>query len=129
MTDHDHALRRLLLEARRPESAQLPSFDRLWRAARTQIEAPQPAPGRWVGFFAGGAATACVLLIALFLALAVRTPRDAEPPDSMLYTELVARTAWRSPTDDLLDTTTHVSLRTLPELPAVNTYPSLESLP
>lgn len=128
MTDHNHALRRLLVDARPPESAEAPSFNRLWSAARAQVEQPQAAIGRWGDTFSAAAATVCVLLIGLFLALDMRKEHAGVLPDSVLYEQLIAQTAWRSPTDVLLDTPARYSLRTLPELPDVNTNPYLESL-
>ncbi len=128
MTEHDHALRRLLLEARHPESAEAPSFNRLWSAARAQVEQPQPAIGRWGDTVSAAAAIACVLLIGLFLALHIRKEQAGVLPDPVLYEQLIAQTAWRSPTDVLLETPARYALHTVPELPGVNTNPYMESL-
>lgn len=128
MVERDHALRRLLAEARSYKSGEAPPFNHLWSAARTQVEQRQPATVRWADAFSAVVATACVLLIGLFLALDMRKEHAGVTSDSMLYDQLIARTAWQSPTDVLLDSATLPLLGTLPELPAVNTHPSLEIL-
>jgi hypothetical protein len=58
----------------------------------------------------------------------MRQGDGAATPDPALYSQLIARTTWASPTDSLLDTHARFPLAGLPALPAVNTSPSLESL-
>ncbi len=127
MIEREHALRRLLREAR-PNEPAAPPFNRLWSAAKAQTGQLRATSGRWGDAFAGVAATACVLLIGLFLALDARRTDVDHTQDSALYAQLIAHTTWRSPTDGLLETPASRSLGALPELPTVNTNPPLESL-
>ena len=127
MTEREPALQRLLRESRHPEAA-APAFQRIWNAARTQVEQGSAKPARWGDTFAAAAATASVLVIVLLLALDARRPPVKQLEDPALYSLLIARTTWRSPTDVLLETSAGHSLGSLPALPTVNTNPPVESL-
>lgn len=122
MTDRETKLQRLLSEGRDAERA-APAFSHMWNAARAQAGQGSAKSARWGDTFAAAAATASVLVIGLFLALDARRPSLQQVEDPVLYSLLIARTTWRSPTDVLLETTAGQSLGTLPALPTVNTNP------
>lgn len=129
MSDPEQALRRELKAALQAnEPAATPSFKGLWAAAQELRERPTPALSGWAESFAAGAAVASVVAIGILVAVnAGKSGRD-EMRDTALYARLINQTTWTSPTDVLLDTAARYPLAGLPELPAVNTNPSLEFL-
>jgi len=129
MSDHDQALRRALTDAlRSSEPASTPSFSRLWAAAQLPVEPEPGAFSRWTETLTAGAAVASVVVMGILIAINVRKSNTANVSDTTLYAQLIAQTSWQSPTDALLDSSARFSLAGLPELPVVNTNPSLESL-
>ncbi len=127
MTEREPTLQRLFRESRDPEAA-APAFQRMWNAARAEAEQGSAKPVRWGDTLAAAAATASVLVIGLLLALDARRPPSRQAEDPALYSLLIARTTWRSPTDVLLETNAGQTLGSLPALPTVNTNPPVESL-
>lgn len=129
MSDQEQQLRRVLKDAlQEGEPAATPSFNRLWAAAQERREQSATAFSGWAETFAAGAAVASVVAMGILIAVNARKNGDDQLPDTALYARLIAQTTWASPTDALLDTAARYSLAGLPELPAVNTNPSLESL-
>ncbi len=129
MNDQEQALRRELKAAlQATEPGATPSFNRLWAAAQERREQSATAISGWAESFAAGAAVASVVAIGILIAANVRRNTDERIPDSALYAQLITQTSWASPTDALLDATARYSLAGLPELPAINTNPSLEPL-
>lgn len=129
MSDREQQLGRVLKDALRAEEpAATPSFSRLWTAAQAGREEPAAAFSGWAESFAAGAAVASVVAIGILIAANVRKNSDDRVPDTALYAQLITQASWASPTDALLDTTARYSVAGLPELPAINTDPSLEPL-
>jgi hypothetical protein len=129
MSDQEQALRRELKAALQAnEPAATPSFKGLWAAAQELRERPAAASSGWAESFAAGAAVASVVAIGLLITANVRKTSDDPLPDTALYARLINQTTWTSPTDVLLDSAARYPLAGLPELPAVNTNPSLEFL-
>jgi hypothetical protein len=129
MSDLEQALKDELRAAlQSTEPAATPSFSRLWAAAHEQRQRPAAAFSGWAESFAAGAAVASVVAMGILIAVKAGKNGDDQLPDTVLYARLIAQTTWASPTDALLDASTRYSLAGLPELPAVNTNPSPESL-
>ena len=128
MSDREQQLGQVIKDALRAEEPVAPSFSRLWTAAQAGREDPAAVFSGWAESFAAGAAVASVVAIGILIAANVRKNSDDRVPDPALYAQLITQTSWAAPTDALLDTTARYSLAGLPELPAINTNPSLEPL-
>jgi hypothetical protein len=129
MNDREQALRRVLADAlRSSEATSTPPFARLWAAARGRAAREPTQLATWTESLAAGVAVASVVAIGVLVVANMRVRGSGEPPDAELYAQLIAQTSWTSPTDILLDARARFPLAGLPELPAVNTQPSPESL-
>lgn len=99
--DEDDGLRDAFAEAHRADTTGMPSFDATWRAARHGSH-PRPSGLPWL--------VTCATLAAA-AGLAVWLVSQLGPPPA----QLPSGTAWRGPTDFLLETPGLVTLRTLPQ--------------
>lgn len=129
MSDHEQALRRELKAAlQATEPAATPSFKGVWAAAQEPRQQPAAAYSGWAESIAAGAAVASVVAMGILIAINAGRSGHDQMRDTALYARLINQTTWTSPTDVLLDTAARYPLAGLPELPAVNTNPSLEFL-
>jgi len=100
--DDDDTLRAAFAEAHRTDAERMPTFDKVWRAARHGTR-PGSSPLPWL--------VTCASLVAA-AGLAMWLVNQLGPPPA----QLPSGTSWRGPTDFLLETPGLVTLRTVPQL-------------
>jgi hypothetical protein len=104
--DPDRGLREMFSRMRDEDRAHVPAFD--------IVPATPKARTRWFQIAMALTAAAAIIFATLAVADYRRAAAEREGARSELRRRVVAGTAWRSPTDFLLETSTSELLRTVP---------------